>query len=135
MAISLCNRPHHLAIALGILYSSSHLLFQATEELQKVKGVSKVIVAEGPGYQGLMPEALAPLITGLQEQSKFSHILIGASAFGKSLLPRVAAKFDIEPISDIIGIKSADTFVRTIYAGRLRSTFCYFNLYSNKFVF
>ncbi|XP_076800297.1 electron transfer flavoprotein subunit alpha, mitochondrial-like [Clavelina lepadiformis] len=95
---------------------------KATEELQKVKGVSKVIVAEGPGYQGLMPEALAPLITGLQEQSKFSHILTGASAFGKSLLPRVAAKFDIEPISDIIGIKSADTFVRTIYAGNAIQT-------------
>ena len=42
---------------------------------------------------------------------------IGASAFGKNLLPRLGAKFDAAPISDIIAVNSADTFVRTIYAG------------------
>lgn len=41
----------------------------------------------------------------------------GASALGKSLMPRVAAKLDVSPISDIVEVKAPDTFVRTIYAG------------------
>jgi len=87
--------------------------------LSKVDGVSKVISAEGDKYKGCLPEVLGPLIADMQSQSSFSHILAGASVFGKNLMPRVAAKLDVEPISDIIGIKSADTFVRTIYAGML----------------
>ena len=76
-----------------------------------------MICAEGAGFKGGLAEALTPLVTEIQKQSSFSHILAGASVFGKNLLPRVAAKLDVEPISDIIGVKSADTFVRTIYAG------------------
>lgn len=64
-----------------------------------------------------MPEPLAPLVVATQKQFAFTHILAGASAFGKSILPRVAALLDVSPISDVIGIKGADTFVRTIYAG------------------
>merc|ERR1711876_50211 len=64
-----------------------------------------------------MPERLTPLLLAAQDQFKFSHIVAGASAFSRGLLPRVAAKLDVSPISDIIGIKDAETFVRTIYAG------------------
>merc|ERR1712055_420943 len=87
------------------------------KELAEVGGISKILVAENAAFKGFLPETLAPFILASQEQFKFTHILAGASAFSRSLLPRVAAKLDVSPISDIIGIKDADTFVRTIYAG------------------
>jgi len=93
------------------------LFHQAAEKASKLKGVTRVLVAESPDLKGALPESLTPLVLATQEASKFSHILAGATAFSKSLLPRVAAKLDVSPISDVIAIKSEDTFVRTIYAG------------------
>ncbi|XP_064168535.1 electron transfer flavoprotein subunit alpha, mitochondrial [Anguilla rostrata] len=95
---------------------------KVAEELSKVKGVQKVLLAEHDAYKGSLPEELTPLILATQQQFSFTHICAGASAFGKNLLPRVAAKLDVAPISDIIEIKSPDTFVRTIYAGNALST-------------
>lgn len=87
------------------------------DQVGSTQGVKKVLVAENAAFEGMLPESLTPLILASQEQFKFTHILAGASAFGKSLLPRVAAKLDVSPITDVIGIKSPDTFIRTIYAG------------------
>lgn len=77
------------------------------------------MVAENSSYHGFLPEPLAPLVVSTQKQFGFTHILAGASAFGKSVLPRVAALLDVSPISDVTGITGPDTFVRTIYAGNL----------------
>lgn len=82
-----------------------------------MNGVTKVLVAEGDAFSGFTPESITPLIVSAQNQFKFTHIIAGATAFGKNLLPRVAAKLDVSPISDVIGITSEDTFIRTIYAG------------------
>lgn len=87
------------------------------EQLKKVAGIKKIFIAENPVFNGFLPESLTPLIVATQNQQKFTHIIMGATALGKSLLPRVAAKLDVSPVSDIIGIKSADTFIRSIYAG------------------
>jgi len=89
----------------------------AAAEVAKIEGVSKVIVAENAAFEGNLPENLTPLVLAAQDQFKFSHIVGGSSAFTRSLLPRVAAKLDVSPVSDVIGIKDAETFVRTIYAG------------------
>lgn len=87
------------------------------KELAGIQGLSRVIVAESPEYEGLLPERLTPLLLAAQEQFKFTHIMGNSSALARSLLPRLAAKLDVSPISDIIGVKSEDTFVRTVYAG------------------
>jgi len=87
------------------------------KEIAEVGGITKILVAENAAFEGFLPEKLAPMLLASQDQFKFTHILAGASAFSRSLLPRVAAKLDVSPISDIIGVKDGDTFVRTIYAG------------------
>nr|KAF6283475.1 electron transfer flavoprotein subunit alpha [Pipistrellus kuhlii] len=89
---------------------------KVAQDLCKVAGVAKVLVAQHDAYKGLLPEELTPLVLATQKQFNYTHICVGASAFGKNLLPRIAAKLDVAPISDIIAIKSPDTFVRTIYA-------------------
>lgn len=85
--------------------------------MTKVEGVKKVLVADNAAFEGFLPERLTPLILASHKQFNFTHIIAGASAFGKGLLPRVAAKLDVSPVSDVIGIKDEETFTRTIYAG------------------
>lgn len=80
--------------------------------------MARVLLADSDAFVGFTSESLTPLILATHKQFNFTHIIAGASALSKSLLPRVAAKLDVSPISDIIAIKSPDTFVRTIYAGK-----------------
>jgi len=87
------------------------------KEVAGINGVTKVLVADNAAFNGFLPEKLTPLLIASQDKFKFSHIVAGASAFSRGLLPRVAAKLDVSPISDIIGIKDENTFIRTIYAG------------------
>lgn len=94
----------------------------ASEAVSKIKGVTKVLVAENAAFKGFTAESLTPLIVATQAKLNATHIVCGASAFGKAVLPRVAAKLDVSPVSDIIGVKSADTFIRTIYAGNAIQT-------------
>ncbi|KAJ9575970.1 hypothetical protein L9F63_007159, partial [Diploptera punctata] len=87
------------------------------EQVSKANGLARVLVAENEAFHGFLTENLTPLILATHKQFNFTHILAGATAFGKALLPRVAAKLDVSPVSDVIVIKGPDTFVRTIYAG------------------
>lgn len=66
--------------------------------------------------QGL-PENYAPLLAENIKKEGFSHVFAGHSAFGKNLVPRVAALLDVQQVSDITAIENEDTFVRPIYAG------------------
>jgi len=87
------------------------------KEVSQISGISKVLVAESPAFAGNLPENVAPLLEAAQDQFKFTHVVAAASAMSRSVLPRFAAKIDVSPISDIIGVKDENTFVRTIYAG------------------
>jgi len=93
------------------------------KEVAAIGGISKVLVAENAAFEGFLPEKVAPVLLATQDQFKFSHIVAASSAVSRGVLPRVAAKLDVSPISDIIGIKDPETFVRTIYAGNAILTF------------
>ncbi|GAB7337100.1 hypothetical protein MBLNU457_g2500t1 [Dothideomycetes sp. NU457] len=87
------------------------------EEASKVEGLEKVIYIENGDYDKGLPENYAPLLVENIKKGGFTHVLAGHSAFGKTLMPRVAALLDVQQISDITSIESEDTFVRPIYAG------------------
>ncbi|KAL8869724.1 MAG: hypothetical protein Q9174_004055 [Haloplaca sp. 1 TL-2023] len=87
------------------------------EEASKVKGLNKILLVENGSYDKGLPENYAPLVVENIKKNEVSHVFSAHTAFGKSLMPRVAALLDTQQISDIIGIESEDTFVRPIYAG------------------
>jgi electron transfer flavoprotein alpha subunit len=90
---------------------------KAAEQASKIEGVKRVLLADNAALDGFLAERMTPVVVASQKQFNFTHIVAGASAFGKGLLPRVAAKLDVSPVTDVIGIKDAETFIRTIYAG------------------
>jgi electron transfer flavoprotein alpha subunit len=86
----------------------------------KIPSVAKVLLSEGAEYEHRVAENLAPLI--VQLAAGYSHVLAAATTSGKNTMPRAAALLDVQQISDISGIESADTFVRPIYAGNALAT-------------
>ena len=92
----------------------------AANAASAIAGVSKVLVADAAHFAGGGPENLAPLLVSIA--SDYSHLLTSASAYGKNVMPRVAALLDVAQISEIIGVEAPDTFVRPIYAGNAFAT-------------
>ena len=95
------------------------------ESAAKIAGVAKVLVADNAAYAHALPENVAPLIVALVEQGGakgYSHVLAPATTNGKNILPRVAALLDVDQISEIVSVESADTFKRPIYAGNAIAT-------------
>ena len=90
------------------------------EAAAKVEGVSKVLSADNAAFEHQLPENVAPLIAELGQA--YTHILASATTNGKNILPRVAALLDVDQISEIIAVESADTFKRPIYAGNAIAT-------------
>jgi len=92
------------------------------KEAAKIDGVKRVLVADNETYKNALPESLAPLVKNQQQQLKITNILAPSTSFGKNLIPRIGSLLDVSPISDVITIKSKDTFVRPIYAGNALAT-------------
>jgi electron transfer flavoprotein alpha subunit len=104
---------------LHILVAGSNAAAVA-DQAAKVAGVSKVLLADDAIYGDRLAENLAKLLVSLA--GSYGHILATATATGKNVLPRVAALLDVQQISEISGVESADTFVRPIYAGNALAT-------------
>ena len=81
----------------------------------KIAGVAKVLHAEGAQFAHGLAENVAAQVLALS--ASYSHIVFPATASGKNIAPRVAAKLDVGQISDITKVVAADTFERPIYAG------------------
>ena len=92
----------------------------AAEQASKIAGISSVIHVDDPIYKNFLAEDLGNLVVSIADG--FNYILAPATTFGKNFLPRVAAKLDVQQISDIISVEDADTFKRPIYAGSCIAT-------------
>src|SRR5690606_16086938 len=90
------------------------------EQAAQVQSVAKVLLADGPALADGLAENVAAQVLAVADG--YSHILFAATASGKNVAPRVAAKLDVAQISDIVTVESADTFVRPIYAGNALAT-------------
>ena len=93
---------------------------KVAEQVSKLTGVKKVLLADHPVYQHQLAENMAPLVAELAKDAEY--ILAGATTFGKNMLPRAAALLDVPVLSDVMKIVSRDTFVRPIYAGNVMAT-------------
>lgn len=89
-------------------------------EAAKVVGITKVLHAEGDHYANALAESVTDLVLGIAEG--YDYIVSPASTSGKNITPRIAAKLDVQQISEIVAIVSPDTFIRPIYAGNAMAT-------------
>jgi electron transfer flavoprotein alpha subunit len=90
------------------------------EQVAKLAGVSKVLLAEGEPYEHGLAEPLAALIQSLA--GPYEAIVAPATTMGKNVMPRVAALLDVMQISDVIRVLGPDSFERPIYAGNAIQT-------------
>ncbi|NVI04310.1 electron transfer flavoprotein subunit alpha/FixB family protein [Paraburkholderia youngii] len=103
---------------------AGHNAQAAADAAAKIAGVSRVLLADAPQLaEGLAENVEATVLKLVQDAAKnYSHILAPATAYGKNIAPRIAAKLDVAQISDITAVDSADTFERPIYAGNAIAT-------------
>jgi electron transfer flavoprotein alpha subunit len=99
---------------------AGHQAGEAAKAAAAVSGVSKVLHADAAHLGEFLAENVAALIVSLAKG--YSHILAPATTTGKDVMPRAAALLDVQQISDICAVESADTFVRPIYAGNALAT-------------
>lgn len=92
----------------------------AADAAAAIEGVEKVLLADTAHLEDFLAENVSAQV--LAVAAGYSHLLFAATANGKNVAPRVAAKLDVAQISEIISVESADTFARPIYAGNAIAT-------------
>jgi len=99
---------------------AGHNAGAAAAAAAQIAGVSKVIHVDGASLEAGLAENVAAQVLAIA--GNYTHILFPATANGKNVAPRVAAKLDVGQISDITKVDSPDTFERPIYAGNAIAT-------------
>jgi len=123
---SLKGSTHHTITAALECASEVHLLVAgsncaaAAAQAAQIAGVTKVLVADAAPFADGLAENVAEQVLAIA--ANYSHILAPATAYGKNILPRVAAKLDVAQISEITKVDGPDTFERPIYAGNAIAT-------------
>ncbi len=112
-AAAACGGDVHVLVA-------GHHASAAAQAAAQIAGVSKVIHADSEALAHGLAENVAAQVLAIA--ANYSHILFPATAAGKNVAPRVAAKLDVAQISDVTQVMSADTFERPIYAGNAMAT-------------
>src|ERR1700754_4811415 len=97
------------------LLVAGHNAQGAAEAASKVAGVTKVLLADAPQLAAGLAENVEATVLAIAKN--YTHIVAPATAYGKNIAPRIAAKLDVAQISDITAVDSPDTFERPIYAG------------------
>ena len=108
-----CGGDVHVLVA-------GHNAAEAAKQAAQVQGVAKVLHADAEALAHGLAENVAATVLAIAQN--YSHILFPATAGGKNVAPRVAAKLDVAQLSDITKVVSADTFERPIYAGNAIAT-------------
>lgn len=110
---------HKLSADIDVLVAGSEVA-EVSKQAAAIENIKSVISVDDPIYKNFLAEDFGNLVASMGDQ--YSYILAPATTFGKNFLPRVAAKLDVQQISDIISIESEDTFKRPIYAGSCIAT-------------
>ena len=110
---------HKLSSDIDVLVAGSEVA-EVSKQAAAIENIKSVISVDDPIYKNFLAEDFGNLVASMGDQ--YNYILAPATTFGKNFLPRVAAKLDVQQISDIISIESEDTFKRPIYAGSCIAT-------------
>jgi electron transfer flavoprotein alpha subunit len=87
------------------------------DQAGRLSGVSRVRVAEAVA---LTAETLVPALEALADE--YDHIIAVSAATGRDAIPRLAARLDLMPVTDVIGVLAPNRFRRPIYAGNAIET-------------
>ena len=112
-AAARCGGEVHVLVA-------GHHAAPAAAAAAQVAGVAKVLHADDPGLEHALAENVAAQVLAIA--ADYSHIVFAATASGKNIAPRVAARLNVAQVSDVISVISPDTFERPIYAGNALAT-------------
>jgi len=112
-AAAQCGGEVHVLVA-------GHNAGEAAKQAAQIAGVAKVLHADAEHFAHGLAENMAAQVLALA--AGYSHILFPATASGKNIAPRVAARLDVGQVSDIIKVLAPDTFERPIYAGNAIAT-------------